>query len=266
MTGSSSSTEVSATTPHQRSSLGARERKEEVAAFIELLFWRNGVVPIARDLREQIPDCNISDDEFKQIVTDPKLRKYLTEDRGVPLDAQARLTGKQLDWIRIITDPTDMRSLTAKMKDVGITKADVTKWNMNKFYAQVLYEQSNRSFGSARFGVLRQLQIEAMSGNITAIKMYLEMTGDYSQKSEVNVNVEVHGIINTVVDTLQELVSPEIMLAVVERLEGVAIPGLPGASPLQVLPAPPRMATKALPKPKRTVDVPFVPDPDDPWA
>jgi hypothetical protein len=138
---------------------------------------------------------------------------------------------------------------------------------MNKFYSQVLYEQSNRSFGSARFGVLRQLQIEAMSGQMQAIKMYLEMTGDYSQRSEVNVNVEVHGIINTVVDTLQELVSPEILLQVVERLEGVAIPGLPGASPLQILPAPPRMETKALPKSTKTIEAKvFVPTEDDPWA
>jgi hypothetical protein len=87
-----------------------RSRKEELAAFIELLFWRNGTVPIARDLREQIPDCDVTDAEFKDFVTDPKFRKYLTEERGVPLDAQARLTAKQLDWIRIITDPTDMRN------------------------------------------------------------------------------------------------------------------------------------------------------------
>lgn len=226
-------------------------QKIELAAFIELLYMRNGTVPTAADLRNQIPDCNITEEQFRDYIKRPEIRKYLVEERGVPLEAQARLTPKQLDWIRVITDPTDMRPLSKKLSEHGLTKAEVSSWTTNKFYQQVVYEQTNRTFGSSRYAVLRSLQVEAMSGQMAAIKMYLEMTGDYSNKSEINVNVEVRSVVNTVVDVLQELVSPEVLLAVVDRLEAATIPALPGASPLAELPVPPRISPQALPKPKK---------------
>ena len=224
--------------------------KQELAAFIELLYWRNGTVPSAQDLRDQIPDCNITNQQFAEYIKRPDIRKYLVEERAVPLDATARLTPKQLDWIRIITDPTDMRPMAKKLSALNLTRAEVSNWTNNKFYQQVVYEQTNRAFGNSRFAVLRSLQVEAMSGQMAAIKMYLEMTGDYSNRSEVNVTVETRGLINTVVDVLQELVSADILLAVVDRLEAATIPSLPGASPLVQLPEPPRYNPKSLPKPR----------------
>jgi len=225
-----------------------KHEKIELAAFIELLYWRNGTVPTAQELRNDIPDCNITDAQFKEYIKKPEIRKYLTEERGVPLDAQARLTPKQLDWIRVITDPADMRPLAKKLADAGVTKSEISSWTNNKFYQQVVYEQTNRAFGNSRYAVLRSLQVEAMSGQMAAIKMYLEMTGDYSQRSEVNVTVETRGILNTVVDVLQEFLPADLLLQVVDRLEAATIPALPGASPLSALPTPPRITQRALPK------------------
>ena len=231
-------------------------QKEELAAFIELLYVRNGTVPTAQDLRTQIPGCTVTDQQFKSYVNDKAIRDYLVKERHVPLDAIARLTPKQMDWIRMITDPTDMRPIAKKLAELKITKAETQAWLNNPFYQQVLYEQSNKTFGDSRFAVLRSLQLEAMGGNVPAVKMYLEITGDYTNKSEVNVTMEARGMINTVLDVLQELVPADVLLQVVERLEGATIPSLPGASPLRSLPVPPRMGEiRALPKPKRTEQV-----------
>lgn len=227
-------------------------RYQELAALIELLYLRNGTVPTASDLRQQIPDYHITDETYQRFLKLPEIRTYLVEERAIPLDAQARLTQRQLDWIRVVTDPTDLRPIAKKLQELGLKRAEVTSWQGNKFYQQVLYEQTNRTFGSSRYAVLRSLQVEAVSGNVSAMKMYLELTGDYTQKQEVNVNVEVRGVLNGLVDVLQRYLGPEQLMQVVEELEAVAIPNMPSASPLAVLPAAPRASgsIKALPAKK----------------
>jgi hypothetical protein len=241
-------------------------RYVELAAFIELLYLRNGVVPTAQDLREQIPECDVSDETYKRFVKDPKIKAYLIKERALPLDAHARLTQKQLDWIKVVTDPSDMRPVNKKLSELKISRAEVTSWQANKFYQQVMYEQTNRTFGSSRYAVLRSLQVEAVAGNISAMKMYLEMTGDYRATSEVNVHVETRTVLNGMVDVLQRYLDPETLLKIVEELEAVAIPGLPGASPLAALPEPPKATIRELPKVKtRPVSTQVIDIDSDGW-
>lgn len=221
-------------------------RYKELAAFIELLYLRNGVVPTANDLRTQIPDYDISDATYRKFLDIKEVREYLVEDRAIPLDATARLTQDQLDWIRVVTDPTDMRPVAKKLQELGLKRAQVTSWQGNKFYQQVLYEQTNRTFGSSRYAVLRSLQAEAMAGSVSAIKIYLELTGDYTQKAEVNVTVETRSVLNGLVEILQKYLDPETLLKVVDEMEQLAVPDLPKNSALAVAPV-----IKALPKPRK---------------
>jgi hypothetical protein len=235
-----------------------RHEREELAALVELLYWRNGVVPTARDLNEAF-GYDLTDRQFKDYISNPKIKKYLVEERNVPLEAKARLTPTQLDYIRVMTDPMDMRPMSVKLKDLGIKYTDVSKWQLNPFFKQVVYEQGTRSFGGARGAVLRSLAVEAIGGNVRAQQMYLEMSGDYSVKSEVNVNttVEVRNTINVVIDVLQRHIPPELLEIIALELESVTVPGLPSASPIAngIMHQPtlqePRRIIEALATPKR---------------
>ena len=229
---------------------------DELKAFIELLYWRNGTVPDARQLRAEIDGCTVTDEYFDNFLKQKSVRDYFAE-RGVPVAAQARLTPKQLEWIRTITDPTDFRPLHVKMKEADVSQADIKKWNMSPFFTQIVYEQSNRTFGNSRFAVLRQLQVEAMAGNLKAIQLYLEMTGDYKNQQEVNVHVETRNTVNIVLEVIEECVPPDLLPAILERLEAAVVPALPSTNPLLALPEPPRMNAKPIPKKpqRRTIDV-----------
>lgn len=230
----------------------ARHEREELAAFIELLYWRNGTVPTVTDLNAAF-NLNLSKQQLDIYLSNKRIRDYLIKERHVPLDAHARLTAKQLDWIRVACDPSDMRPVQIKMKELGITRADLTAWQGNQFYQQVMFEQATRGFQNARHGVLRSLAVEAIGGNVTAQRIYLEMTGDYVQQSkitgEVKITHEVRQTINLVLDVLQRHVGPEIIEAVAMELETATIPGLPGAAPVDLpLPVvPPSSEIRALP-------------------
>ena len=235
----------------------ARHEREELAAFIELLYWRNGTVPTAKDINEAF-GFNLTDAEFNTFIRNPKIKKYLVEERNIPLEAKARLTPQQLDYIRVMTDPLDMRPIAIKLKDLGLKHSDVSKWQLNPFFKQVVYEQGTRSFGGARGAVLRSLAVEAIGGNVRAQQMYLEMSGDYSVKQEVNVNttVEVRNTINVVIDVLQRHIDPELLEVIALELESRTVPGLPNANPIamsmmhQPTIQEPRRVIEALSKPK----------------
>lgn len=216
-------------------SLESRHAREELAAFIELLYWRNGTLPTVKEINDAFfYDNPISEADYKAYIQDPRIRRYLVEERSVPLEAKARLTPTQLDYIRVMTDPLDMRPIALKLKDLGIKQSDVSKWYLNPFFKQVVYEQSTRSFGGARGAVLRSLAVEAIGGNVRAQQMYLEMSGDYSVRSEVNVNttVEVRNTINVVIDVLQKHIDPELLEIIATELETRTVPGLPNANPI----------------------------------
>jgi hypothetical protein len=262
------------------------DKHVELAAFIELLYVRNGIVPSAQDLRDQIPDCTVTDEQYTKFTTNKAIKEYLINERSIPLGAHARLTQKQLDWIRVVTDPSDQRPLARKLTELNLKIGTVRAWNNNRFYAQVLYEQTNKTFGNSRYAVLRSLQLEAMAGNISAIKLYLEMTGDYSQNppdknskqasqpqapittvnvaanatnNTANVTIETRSLVNALLEILQRNLEPELLTKVVEELERATIPALPtvsGASPIDTAylptpPAAPRMEIEPLKKPKR---------------
>src|SRR5688572_30278930 len=92
-----------------------RHEREELAAFIELLYWRNGTVPTAQDINQAF-GFDLTDEQFNTFIRNPKIKKYLVEERNVPLEAKARLTPQQLDYIRVMTDPLDMRPMAIKLK------------------------------------------------------------------------------------------------------------------------------------------------------
>lgn len=226
--------------------------KEELASFIELLYWRNGTVPTVKEINNSF-DLSLTEAQYQSFLENPKIKDYLVNKRNVPLEATARLTAKQLDWIKVVTDATDPRPVALKMKETGVSRADLTKWHTDLFFQQVMYEQSTRSFQSARHGVLRALAIEAMGGNVSAMKIYLQMTGDFQEQSsskvEVQVTHELRQTINVVLDILQRHCTPEVIDAVATEIERATIPGLPSAAPIE-LPMPvvdPRTITPKLP-------------------
>lgn len=243
--------------PPELDSLKPHE-KEELAAFIELLYWRNGTVPTHVELNQAF-DLKLTARQLDAYINSPRIKQYLIEKRSVPIEARARLTAKQLDWIRVACDANDMRPVQIKMKELQVTRTDLNKWQGDQFYQQVMYEQASRSFQNARFGVLRSLAVEAMGGNVTAQKIYLEMTGDYRQQSSVDVKVthEMRATINLVLDILQKHVDPNVLELVALELETAVVPGLPGAAPIE-LPnpvVPPRSEIRGLKpsKPKETI-------------
>lgn len=212
---------------------------ESLALRYELYYLRHGSLPTAKDLEVLQVDLD-------RFLAHKPIRDYLINERSIPLDHSPKLTTKQLDWINCVTDPSDQRPLTKKLAELGIKMAEVRAWNNNPFYAKVLYERTNKQFGNNRHAVLRSLQLEAMAGNISAIKLYLEMTGDVEathNQSTVNVNtttvsVEARSLLNNILEILQRHLEPELLMVIVNELEAATTGNERQTSALPALPPP----------------------------
>lgn len=144
------------------------------------------------------------------------------------------LTEKQQSWIAVVTDPSDQRPLAKKLTELGLKMSEVRSWNSNPLYAKSLYDRTNKAFGDNRYAVLRSLQLEAMAGNVTAIKLYLELTGDYetanakpapavSITTNNNTNnytdSEARKLLSAILEILQRHLQPELLHVIVDELE-----------------------------------------------
>lgn len=207
-------------------------RHQELAILYELLYTRTGKLPSAKDLASNFETLkDLTQVELDRVLAHKPFKDYLINERAIPLNHTPKLTTKQLDWINAITDPTDQRPLTKKLSELGLKMAEVRTWNNNPFYAKVLYERTNKAFGNNRYAVLRSLQLEAMAGNISAIKLYLELTGDVethnnsgSSSQTINVNntnttLEARQLLNAILEILQRHLQPELLVVIVDELE-----------------------------------------------
>jgi hypothetical protein len=220
-------------------------RHQELTALYELQYVRTGELPKAQDLQQFPGFENLTQVELDRFLNHKPVAEYLVNERDIPLNHAPVLTAKQLDWINAITDPTDQRPLFKKRQELGLKMSEIRAWNNNPFYAKILYERSNKQFGNNRHAVLRSLQLEAMSGNMSAIKLYLEMTGDVAfhqsganvTLNTTNTTVEARGLLNAVLEILQRHLEPELLMIIVNELEE-ATTGKPSVRP-SISPVPP---------------------------
>lgn len=203
-----------------------KEDKKKLTKLIELYYWRNPSrpSPLASELNREFKS-SYTDQDILAIWGDEKIRNYLFN-RGVqPPDIEGiGLSERQMEWIDHILDPSIAHlPMSMKMKTFGISWQTHAAWMQNELFADTLRIRGEKQFADARVLVLQGLASNAVDNkDFRSQKLYLEMTGDYSPRSQVNVNhtsTELRKFIHFIIDVLQSELEGEQLLRIVSRLE-----------------------------------------------
>lgn len=208
-----------------------RPERQEFAACYEGYFWRRGFVPLSVQELNGEWGTKFSEELWKESLSNPSLIEYF-EKRGVdnPYAPRPVLTEKQNDFLRVLFDPTDPSPLAAKMKKAKVSNTEYSAWMRDPTFENLMREEADKRFEYTYADVLGSLGREASRGNVQAIKLYLTLTGRYSEAQpgvSVTINQDLRLLTQKLLEILQRHVDPQTLALVHGEMEAVLFPNLP---------------------------------------
>jgi hypothetical protein len=200
----------------------SRALEDEFLAFYELYYWRHNKVPGPTELALEFA-CKVSDEEYVKLLSKPENFLQLIQ-HEVPLPNQItpRLRPKQLELIRTLLDPSDKRTLQIKLKVCEVSSAQYQNWLNDPLFSSILYEETSKSTNASRHQVLSALSAEAAHGNVPAIKLYLEMSGEYTPRQQnVGSESEFKTMTLKLLEVLKRHVDEQTLMKIRAELEEV---------------------------------------------
>jgi hypothetical protein len=206
----------------------------DVLTYIEQIWWEdNQTVPTDEKIAEVI---GVSLQSVKNYWKNPDFRSALNA-RGVTFandsDGGKALTYAQLQVANMLMNIMDKRSLREKLQAAslpGVTPAQVGAWMRQPAFQDHLRKRANALFGDADVSANLALVKAIDGGDLKAVQLYMEMTGRYTPKSNVDVNVM--SIIARVVEIVSIHVrEPATLEAIANDLESLMQGGSQAALP-----------------------------------
>jgi len=94
---------------------------------------------------------------------------------------------RQIKMQELLANPFDARTINEKAKELGVADNTVYKWKRIPGWRDSVFEIARKWIGDKAPKVLKALCDKAIEGDPPCIKMYLEMIGKYTQKSELEI-------------------------------------------------------------------------------
>lgn len=159
--------------------------------------WRAGVRP--------------SITAIQQYQSTPEFRTGMAK-RGVEVDQSvSELTQDQLACIAVLTDYSDRRGLTAKLRALGISSSQYRGWLRQKPFNDRIRQLSSRGMDEAIPMAQVALAEKAANGDINAAKFLMEVTGVYNPAQQEAIDAQA--LVAILVDVAQEVMAkdPELL-------------------------------------------------------
>lgn len=195
----------------------------DVIGYIEQHWIRYGKFPPVGSMKSRYPKFNL-----KTAMKHNTFRLAL-DNRGitVPLNTYLEdlpendipdLTNEQVAAITVMVNFHDPRSRTRKLNEMGISPTKWNGWLLNTKFKEFLHDLSARNFQDA-VNVAHEGLLKAVDrGDTNAVKLYMEMTGRYTQTSGQNQNIRV--ILARVIESIQRHIrDPEVLRAIANDFE-----------------------------------------------
>lgn len=185
----------------------------ELNAFVEFYFNQMDTLPSLDRLKVEFPRIPKTDLKSRLQIAAVKLNA-----KGYNLSNREWLTPEQLAVANSILNLADKRSLTKKLQDFGVSAATFGNWKKNPSFNAYLRERSEDALGAAISDVHLALIDAATNGDISAIKLFYEITGRHTPGSRQDVNVQA--MLVHVIEAVQKHVSdPKILQAIASDIQ-----------------------------------------------
>lgn len=172
-----------------------------IVAAIDRLYRRNGIIPTPAEVARDWEGFQVK--VVQKAFATEELKSALRI-RGVEMDAKAGLTDEQLYALTILQDPTDRRTTSAKLRDIGISMAKYQGWMRNPVFSGYMNTQAEQNLGDAVQMALNRMIGNAEAGDQRALEKILEMSGRWNPQQQELQNAR------TVVLTFMEVIQSEI--------------------------------------------------------
>lgn len=194
---------------------------------VEQFYKENKYFPGTKTVAEltTLPQDDVS------IILDSSIVKKYFESLGIDSNAaplakrgelkknQTRLTDKQLAVAEVILNLMDKRNHTAKLTSLGVNPTTYQGWMSSKTFSDYMTKRSKDMFGEAMPLAKEALLRKVMRGDTGAIKLYFEMTGEYS-KNQSESNQDFKMLVLRLIEILQKHIKdPKVLQIVAEEIK-----------------------------------------------
>ncbi len=148
---------------------------------------------------------------IQQYQSTPEFRSGMAQ-RGIEVDSNvSELTQEQLACISVITDYTDRRGITGKLRALGISSSKYRGWLKQKPFNDAIRSLAGRGLDEAIPLAEVAVAEKAANGDLNAIKFLMEVTGRYNPAQQQAIDAQE--LIAIMVDVAQEVMSknPEML-------------------------------------------------------
>lgn len=140
--------------------------------------------------------------------------------------ADGSLTALQLAVVEIMLNLSDRRSEREKCQEAGITVAKYNAWLRDPAFAEYMNARARRMFGDVGEGIAYTTILKNMrNGDMTATKVYLEMTGRYTPSIRQHNTVNLEGFVAQLVEVLSRRLvgQPQLLETLAGDLENLML-------------------------------------------
>ena len=190
-------------------------------ALIETFWWKYSRIPTDDELmREYAASTDVD-----ATLSNKDIVRYLITN-GVPVDGSIAITPKQVRWIDTLCQANDSRPFAMKMKEFGITPSQHNTWMKNPIFQSALQSRMERILPDERVRVHSALAREASAGNVPAVKLYLQLTGELTE-GQASEKAETAKLMQGILEILETHVDRATLLALADDFDHLLVHGLP---------------------------------------
>lgn len=172
-----------------------------IVAAADLLYRKHGKVPNINELMSSWEGFDKK--TLGQALASPEYKAALKL-RGIDFDLKQGLTAEQLYAIQLLQDPSDRRTVKARLEPVGVSMGKYRAWMRNPAFSAAMREQSEQNLGDAVNVAMNRLIGAADAGEAWAIQKVLEISGRYNPAAQEQQNAR------TVVMVLMEVLQAKV--------------------------------------------------------
>ena len=96
-------------------------------------------------------------------------------------------TTEQIQFAEVWLDYSKKQTLKEVAQEIGISYMSIWRWHQKPDFVSWINNQGFEMLKSSLNGVYRALVRKAESGDVHAIKLYLENIGEFVEKSEITI-------------------------------------------------------------------------------
>lgn len=188
----------------------------DILAAISVYYSRHGVVPTVDEVYKSW--SAIPKKTYAKAYGAPELKEALAI-RGIDLEPTNGISPEQAAAIQLLSDPTDRRALSTKLRQLGISMAKYQNWMRQPLFSELLAKRAEHNLMDAIPVALNRLVGNADAGDQRAIEKVLEISGRWNpQQQEINNARQV--VLVLVEAVLKHVSSKEEKNAILAELEG----------------------------------------------